>query len=239
MGKMIDHLAGGRGHQVVARIDAATQSPPFGEMDVAIDFSQPEAAVANIRQCLENGIPVVSGTTGWLEHYEEITDLCRKVDGAFLYASNFSLGMNLFFELNSYLARLMSGIPGYAVQMTEIHHTRKLDAPSGTAISLAEDIIANSDYGRWDASATDPETIPIRSEREGDTPGTHRVVYGSKVDSIEIQHTAHNREALSLSLTIPSLPSPFLFSPLPSLLLFLPSLPFLPLSCSQNKQDGL
>lgn len=198
MGRMIDRMADGRGHQVVARIDTATQAPPFQEMDVAIDFSQPEAAVTNIRQCLENGVPVVSGTTGWLEHYPEITDLCHKVDGAFLYASNFSLGMNLFFELNAYLAKLMSGIPGYAVQMTEIHHTRKLDAPSGTAISLAEGIIANSDYECWDSRATDPATIPIRSEREGDTPGTHRVVYGSTVDSIEIQHTAHNREGFAL-----------------------------------------
>jgi len=198
MGKMIDRMAADRNHQVVARIDSPEQKPPFEAMDVAIDFSQPGAAVKNIRQCLENGVPIISGTTGWLEHYREITELCDQVGGAFLYASNFSLGMNLFFELNAYLAKLMAGIPGYMLRMTEIHHTRKLDAPSGTAISLAEGIIANSHYKRWGQEALDPDTIPVKSEREGDTPGTHQVVYDSTVDSIEIQHIAHNREGFAL-----------------------------------------
>ena len=195
---MIERLAAGRGHEVVARIDTPTDDRPFDRMDVAIDFSHPDAALDNVRQCLQNGIPVVSGTTGWLEDFEKATDLCRKMDGAFLYASNFSLGVNLFFQLNVQLARLMSGIPGYEVRMTEIHHTRKLDAPSGTAISLAEGIIANSDYEGWDSGMAKQGSIPIESERLGDTPGTHRVAYDSSVDRIEIQHTAHNREGFAL-----------------------------------------
>ena len=197
MGKMIDRLAAGRGHQVVARIDGPTVGIPFEQMDVAIDFSQPEAAVENISQCLKNGVPVVSGTTGWREDFERVTELCQAEGGAFLYASNFSLGVNLFFELNRYLAKMMSGVPGYSVRMTETHHTGKKDAPSGTAISLAEGIIANSAYQSWTRGTTAAGSIPVISERKGDVPGTHQIAYESEVDRIEIVHTAHNREGFA------------------------------------------
>ncbi len=197
MGKMIDRLAPGRGHQVIARIDGPREDIPFTDMDAAIDFSQPEAAVDNIRQCLENGVPVVCGTTGWLADFEKVTELCRQREGAFLYASNFSLGVNLFFELNRYLARLMSGVPGYAVQLTEIHHTGKKDAPSGTAISLAEGIIQQGAYKDWTLGGSEAGKVPIRSEREGEVPGTHQVAYESEVDRIEISHVAHNREGFA------------------------------------------
>jgi len=197
MGKMIDRLAGDRGHEIVARIDGPTEEIPFVQMDVAIDFSQPEAAVQNISQCLKNGVPVISGTTGWLAEFDRVTELCQAEGGAFLYASNFSLGVNLFFELNRYLSKLMSGVPGYSVRMTEIHHSGKKDAPSGTAISLAEGIIAQSDYQTWTLGKEETGSIPIISERTGDVPGTHRVAYESGVDRIEIVHTAHNREGFA------------------------------------------
>ena len=197
MGKMIDRLASGRGHQVVARIDGPTEGIPFEKMDVAIDFSQPEAAAQNISQCLKNGVPVISGTTGWLADFDRVTELCQAEGGAFLYASNFSLGVNLFFELNRTLAKMMSGVPGYSVRMTETHHTGKKDAPSGTAISLAEGIIANSAYESWTPGTTAAGSIPVISERKGDVPGTHQVAYESEVDRIEIVHTAHNREGFA------------------------------------------
>jgi len=197
MGKMIDRLAAGRGHQVVARIDGPTEGIPFEQMDVAIDFSQPEAAAQNISQCLKNGVPVISGTTGWLADFDRVTELCQAEGGAFLYASNFSLGVNLFFELNRTLAKIMSGVPGYSVRMTEIHHTGKKDAPSGTAISLAEGIIANSAYESWTPGTAAAGSIPVISERKGDVPGTHQVAYESEVDRIEIVHTAHNREGFA------------------------------------------
>lgn len=197
MGKMIDRLAPGRGHQVVARIDGPTEGIPFEQLDVAIDFSQPEAAVENISQCLKNGVPVISGTTGWLADFDRVTELCQAEGGAFLYASNFSLGVNLFFELNRHLARLMSGVPGYSVRMAETHHTGKKDAPSGTAISLAEGIIANSAYQSWTQGNAPAGSIPVISERTGDVPGTHRIAYQSEVDRIEIVHTAHNREGFA------------------------------------------
>ena len=194
---MIDRLATGKGHQVVARIDGPSAAIPFDQMDVAIDFSQPESAVENISQCLKNRVPVVSGTTGWLADYDRVAELCRSEGGAFLYASNFSLGVNLFFELNRYLASLMRGVPGYSLEMTEIHHTGKKDAPSGTAITLAEGIIAEGGYRGWALGAAGPGEIPIISERTGEVPGTHRIVYKSEVDQIEIQHTAHNREGFA------------------------------------------
>ncbi|MDM9632068.1 4-hydroxy-tetrahydrodipicolinate reductase [Robiginitalea aurantiaca] len=202
MGKMIDRIATARNHKIVSRIDTPGDIPPFGELDVAIDFSTPDSALGNISACLENGVPVVSGTTGWLDGFPKAELLCRQQNGAFLYASNFSLGVNLFFELNAHLARMMSGFPDYAPTMTEIHHTRKLDAPSGTAITLAEGIIENSTYTAWDSERSSSETIPITSERIGDTPGTHRIAYDSEVDRIEIQHTAHNREGFALGAVL-------------------------------------
>lgn len=197
MGRLIDRIAGEQGHQIVARIDGPNDPAPMDEMEVAIDFSQPQAAFDNISRCLKAGVPVLSGTTGWLQRYDEACRICNAHEGAFLYASNFSLGVNLFFELNEYLAALMENAPGYAAEIKEIHHTRKLDAPSGTAISLAEGIIDNSSFSAWKSEGTPGNALPISSERVGDTPGTHKVSYQSVVDRIEIIHTAHNREGFA------------------------------------------
>jgi 4-hydroxy-tetrahydrodipicolinate reductase len=202
MGKMIERIALERGHSIESRIDTPGETPAFETLDIAIDFSIPGAALGNVCDCLEAGVPVVSGTTGWMDDLPIAERLCREVNGAFLYASNFSLGMNLFFELNAHLARLMSQFPDYSIHMTEIHHTRKMDAPSGTAITLAEGIIENSSYTQWNAGNESSKNIPITSERVGDTPGTHRITYESKVDQIEIQHTAHNREGFALGAVV-------------------------------------
>lgn len=202
MGKMIEQIAQDRGHTIVAKIDVDTKEIPYDNMDVAIDFSTPEAAFDNITGCFENGVPVICGTTGWLSNYEKAIDICNKNQGGFIYASNFSLGVNIFFELNAHLAKMMSGLEQYNVSMEEIHHTQKLDAPSGTAITLAEGIIANTNYEGWKLDQTVEGTIPITSKREGMVPGTHSILYDSAVDSIEIKHTAHNREGFALGAVI-------------------------------------
>ncbi|WP_299799108.1 4-hydroxy-tetrahydrodipicolinate reductase [uncultured Maribacter sp.] len=198
MGQMIEQIALNRGHEIVAKIDNNTQDFDFNSMDVAIDFSMPEAAFGNITKCLSNNIPIISGTTGWLDKYEDATTLCQEKKGAFIYASNFSLGVNIFFELNNYLAKMMQNLPEYNVELEEIHHTQKLDAPSGTAITLAEGVIANSNYKQWKLDNASNETLKITSKRIGTVPGTHTVSYDSIVDSIEIKHTAHNREGFAL-----------------------------------------
>ncbi len=197
MGKMIEEVAIGRGHQIVAKIDVDTTAIDFSKMDVAIDFSMPQAAYGNIRSCLENGIPIISGTTGWLEKYEDAVTLCKEKKGAFIYASNFSLGVNVFFELNAHLAKMMKELHQYAVSMEEIHHTKKLDAPSGTAITLAEGVIKHTAYTGWKLDQAEKQEVAIKSKRVGTVPGTHTVDYSSQVDSIEIKHTAHNREGFA------------------------------------------
>ena len=202
MGKMIERIAQERGHTIVAKVDVDTKNVDFTTMDVAIDFSTPEAAFKNISDCLKNGVPIVSGTTGWLSKYDEAVSLCNEKNGGFIYASNFSLGVNIFFELNEYLSKMMSGLEQYKVSMEEIHHTQKLDAPSGTAITLAEGIIKNTDYKDWELDASKNGIIPIRSKREGSVPGTHTVSYESPVDKIEIKHIAHNREGFALGAVI-------------------------------------
>ncbi len=202
MGKMIEMIAQNRGHNIVAKIDVDSGDFDYSEMDVAIDFSMPDAAFDNITGCFDNGVPVISGTTGWLEKYNDAVALCNKKNGAFIYASNFSLGVNVFFELNKHLARMMRKMDQYRVSMEEIHHTQKLDAPSGTAITLAEGIIENSEYKTWKLDNADKAEIPITSIRVDDTPGTHTIDYKSKVDSIEIKHTAHNREGFALGAVI-------------------------------------
>lgn len=202
MGKMIEQIAQGRGHTIVAKIDVDSKDIDFSEMDVAIDFSMPNAAFENITSCFENGVPVISGTTGWLDNYDKAVSLCEEKKGGFIYASNFSLGVNVFFELNSHLAKMMKGLKQYRVSMEEIHHTQKLDAPSGTAITLAEGIIDHTDYSDWKLSEAPDNEVPITSKRIGTTPGTHAVVYESKVDTIEIKHTAHNREGFALGAVI-------------------------------------
>ena len=202
MGLAVERAAALRGHEIVLRKTSSNSYDGLEMADVAIDFSIPTAAVVNITTALNTGIPVISGTTGWLEDYEIIAKQCEDMGGAFLYASNFSLGVNLFFGLNEYLAGLMAGFPEYRVAMQEIHHTRKLDAPSGTAITLAKAIIDRSDYSSWALEATRPDEIQIQAIREADVPGTHAVRYTSSVDSIEIKHTAHNREGFALGAVV-------------------------------------
>lgn len=197
MGQLLDKLATEQGDEIVARIDGPDSDPPLDQMDVAIDFSLPESAFDNISLCLKAGVPVVSGTTGWLDRYEEAVALCGETGGALLYASNFSLGVNLFFALNEQLARLMQNAPGYAVHLEETHHIHKLDAPSGTAITLAEGVVENSDYPAWKPEEAPGLGLPIRSIREGEVPGTHVVSWSSPVDRIDITHTAHNREGFA------------------------------------------
>lgn len=202
MGKMIEQIAQERGHTIVAKIDVGTADVDYGAMDVAIDFSTPDAAFENITNCFKNGVPIISGTTGWLSKYDEAVKICGQNDGAFIHASNFSLGVNIFFELNVHLAKMMSKLEQYKVSMEEIHHTQKLDAPSGTAITLAEGIIGNSSYRDWKLEETGDKTIPIKSIREGMVPGTHSICYESGVDSIEIKHTAHNRQGFALGAVV-------------------------------------
>jgi len=197
MGQMIERIALDRNHEIVAKIDMDTQEIDVGTIDVAIDFSMPQAAFANISRCLENNIPIISGTTGWLEHYDKAVALCNKNKGAFIYASNFSLGVNIFFELNAQLAKMMQGLEQYKVGIEEIHHTQKLDAPSGTAITLAEGIIENSGYTGWKLDKKEVGHIPITSKRMAAIPGTHTITYASHVDDITIRHTAHNREGFA------------------------------------------
>ncbi|MEO9513773.1 MAG: 4-hydroxy-tetrahydrodipicolinate reductase [Flavobacteriaceae bacterium] len=202
MGKMIEQIAQDRGHSITAKIDVGVTDVPYEAIDVAIDFSTPDAAFQNITTCFDKGIPIISGTTGWLDKYEKAVAICKEKKGGFIYASNFSLGVNIFFELNSHLAKMMANLDAYKVSMEEIHHTQKLDAPSGTAISLAEDIIGNSAYQKWQLNETGENTIPITSKREGTVPGTHTIAYKSSVDTIEIKHTANNREGFALGAVI-------------------------------------
>lgn len=202
MGKMIEQVAFERGHAIVAKIDIDTIEIDFSKMDVAIDFSMPSAAYDNIKQCIKNNVPIISGTTGWLDDYDKAVTYCKKHKGAFIYASNYSLGVNIFFELNEYLAKMMENMEQYKVSMEEIHHSQKLDAPSGTAITLAEGVIANSRYKNWSLDQDSEDAIGITSKRIDRVPGTHVVNYDSEVDRIEIKHTAHNREGFALGAVI-------------------------------------
>jgi len=199
MGKTIEKIALQKGHEIVLKVDENTDTFDITLADVAIDFSIPSVAFRNISTCLKNNVPVVSGTTGWLDKFEEATHLCKKNNGGFIYASNFSLGVNIFFELNEYLAKMMGNLSQYDISMEEIHHTQKLDAPSGTAISLAEDIIKHTNKNSWALDVTNNNTeIPIIAKRIPEVPGTHTVEYKSEVDTIEIKHTAHNRGGFAL-----------------------------------------
>jgi 4-hydroxy-tetrahydrodipicolinate reductase len=202
MGKAIEKVALERGHDIVIRKDVEPLAVDLGLAEVAIDFSHPSAAYDNIVECINAGVPVVSGTTGWLDRYEEAKACCIEKKGAFLYASNFSIGVNLFFNLNAYLARMMANLKDYKVSMEEVHHVHKLDAPSGTAISLAQDILDNSDKENWSLEAESEKDLFIKVKREGEVPGTHLVKYESEVDSIEIRHTAHNRTGFALGAVV-------------------------------------
>ena len=202
MGQTIERIALERGHEIVLKKDEFNTYEGLSNADVAIDFSIPAVAVANISNCFRANVPVISGTTGWLEHYDEMVALCKEKNGAFISSSNFSLGVNLFFELNEYLAKMMSKFSSYSVEMEEIHHTQKLDAPSGTAISLAKGVIENSDYTNWTLEKAEENQIHIEAVRTENVPGTHTVTYSSKVDTIEIKHTAHNRDGFALGAVI-------------------------------------
>ena len=205
MGKAIEAIAIKRGHAIAGRADTREELLKFtGSADVAIEFSQPEVVAENLKFCFERKIPVVCGTTGWLEKKNEIEMLCHQKSAAFFYASNYSLGVNLFFKLNEYLAQLMNDQGTYEVSIDETHHTQKKDAPSGTAITLAEGIIRNyPSKKKWTLTETsNPEALVIHSFRIDPTPGTHIVRYQSAVDDLVIQHTAHSREGFALGAVI-------------------------------------
>lgn len=203
MGKIIDGIATSRGHDVVARLNETPAAENLNNPDVVIEFSQPEVAFNNIKTCLENKIPVVCGTTGWLHQKPEIEDITKENGTAFLYGSNFSLGVNLFFALNEKLADLMKNFNEYNIQLEEIHHTHKKDAPSGTAISIAEGIIKNNPkFNAWKLHETENDQLGIFAIREDEIPGTHSVYYRSEVDEIEIKHTAFNRNGFALGAVI-------------------------------------
>lgn len=203
MGKVIERIALERGHEIVLKKDETNTYDGLETADVAIDFSVPMVAVDNITAAFNLNIPVVCGTTGWLERYEEVVKLCQEKNGAFLYGSNFSLGVNLFFELNAYLAQMMAKFSSvYKVSMEEIHHTQKLDSPSGTAISLAKGVIENSAYTSWTEETAGENQIHIEAKRIENVPGTHSVYYSSDVDFIEIKHVAHNREGFALGAVL-------------------------------------
>ena len=211
MGKAVEAQARAKGHEIVLRVTGDNLSELTPEKiklaDVAIEFSQPDAAVKNISFCLENGIPVVSGTTGWLEEMEYVKSLCKKHQGTFFYASNFSIGVNILFALNCYLANLMKNQPGYDVSIEEAHHVQKLDYPSGTAITLAQGIIERSEKIKWAGRLNDENiegdelgedsALIIKSMRVGQVPGAHLVKWVSKIDEIKISHVAHSREGFA------------------------------------------
>lgn len=202
MGNVIEKIALERGHSIVLKKSIGDSFEGLQNADVAIDFSVPNAATTHISECLNNNIPVISGTTGWLEEYDKMVELCKSKNGSFIYGSNFSLGVNIFFELNNHLAKMMKNIEQYKVSMEEVHHTQKLDAPSGTAISLARGIIENSDYTNWTLEKANNKEIHIDAKRIENVPGTHSVFYDSDVDQIEIKHTAHSREGFALGAVI-------------------------------------
>ncbi len=203
MGKTIENIALKRGHTIVLKVDEHTKSYDISVADIAIEFSIPSVAFNNIEICLQNNVPVVCGTTGWLKNYDKAVELCKKNNGSFIYASNFSLGVNIFFELNEYLAKMMNNLSDYKISMEEIHHTKKLDAPSGTAITLAEGIIKHSNKDSWALDfSKDEKEIPIVAKRIPDVPGTHSVCYKSDVDTIEIDHKAHSRDGFALGSVI-------------------------------------
>jgi 4-hydroxy-tetrahydrodipicolinate reductase len=198
MGKAIEQIAENQGIEIVWRIRRDDTPTPalLRQADVIIEFTRPEAAFENVMLCLQAGIPVVSGTTGWLERLPEAQQYCLENKGALLWASNFSVGVNLFFALNRRLAQLMADRPEYAASLVETHHIHKLDAPSGTALTLANELIENADrYSDWSlvTASNSEHTLPITAIREGEVPGTHQVRWQSPVDEISIEHKAHSR----------------------------------------------
>lgn len=208
MGKTIEQIAVGRGHQIVSIIDINNpddfNSEAFRSADVAIEFTVPATAFNNYMKSFAAGVPVVSGTTGWLDRMGEVKEMCEKEGKTFFYASNYSIGVNIFFAMNKYLAKIMNNFPSYDVRMTETHHIHKLDAPSGTAITLAEGILENMDRkDRWTLETAEHLTdLPIHAIREGEVPGIHEVFYESDVDTISIKHDAKSRAGFALGAVV-------------------------------------
>jgi len=202
MGKTIERLALQKGHHVVYKSSKTLSEGDITQADVAIEFSVPATVVENISRCFQLNIPVVSGTTGWLTHMEEVLKKCESSNGSFIYASNFSIGVNLFFNLNEKLAQLMQPWKDYQVDVKEIHHTQKLDAPSGTAITIAEGILKYSEKKKWELDSDDSENLNITAERIEDVKGTHVVNYRSEVDTITIKHEAHTRDGFAMGAII-------------------------------------
>ncbi len=197
MGKTIEKLALEKGHSIVFKSTKDSSEGKFEDAEIAIEFSSPEAAVGNISKALNAGIPTVSGTTGWLDHFEEITDLCKERNGSFIYASNFSIGVNLFFNINEYVAALLAPWKEYNVSVEEIHHLEKKDAPSGTAITIAEGVLKHSDKKTWKLEGKKNDELKITAKREKDVKGTHIVSYESSIDTISLKHEAHSREGFA------------------------------------------
>lgn len=208
MGQEIEQICLQRGHEIAGRIniDTADDLQKYSKeyVDVAIEFSEPSSAYNNIKYCIEHGIPIVSGTTGWLNKKKEVETHCEKNEGTFFYASNYSIGVNLFFKLNKSLAKLMAQQSEYNLSIEEIHHTQKKDAPSGTAISLAEGIIEKSTYSQWTMNEPKRDEIKISAKRIDPAPGTHIVTYSSEIDDIEIKHTAHSRKGFATGAVLVS-----------------------------------
>ena len=211
MGKEIEKIALERGHSISVRLDKDMDKAEidFSNTDVVIEFTSPDSAKENIEFCLTNNLPVIIGTTGWYEDLSELSEVCQRENSSMLHATNFSLGVNIFFAVNSYLAKIMNGFKDYSVGVTEIHHTQKLDAPSGTGISIAEQIIEESEtLKEWEnvkkSQISNETTLSIESLRLPDVPGTHDVKYDSDIDCIEIKHTAHNRKGFALGAVLAS-----------------------------------
>ena len=208
MGKTIEKIALERGHEIVSVIDVSNpedfNSAAFKSADVAIEFTVPSTALSNYMKCFEANVPVVSGTTGWLDRMDEVKEKCEKEGKTFFYASNYSIGVNIFFAVNSYLARIMNNFPSYNVRMTETHHIHKLDAPSGTAITLAEGILEQVDRKERCVLETEekPTDLAIHAIREGEVPGIHEIIYDSEADYISIKHDAKSRAGFALGAVV-------------------------------------
>ena len=202
MGKEIEKIAQERNHNIKLIIDdnntSDLNSGNLKNIDVAIEFSVPESAVSNYYRCFENNVPVVSGTTGWLDKYDEIINFCKKNNKTFFYASNFSIGVNILFEVNLFLAKLMSNFNDYEVLIEETHHIYKIDKPSGTAISLANQILEhNPQKNGWELETNNKDLLNIKSYREGEVPGIHKITYKSEIDKIELSHSAFSRKGFA------------------------------------------
>ncbi|WP_127844883.1 4-hydroxy-tetrahydrodipicolinate reductase [Psychroflexus aestuariivivens] len=203
MGKTVEKIAQNRQHEIVFKTSEKLDIEKLKSAEVAIDFSTPEAAFENITTCLKYNIPVISGTTGWLDKFEKTKNICRDHKGRFLYASNFSIGVNIFFEVNAYLAEMMANMDSYNVNLKEIHHLEKKDAPSGTAISLAEQIIDKTRFTNWNyPPKQDNNSIPIEAERKAGIFGIHEITYESEIDKININHEAKSRDGFAFGAVV-------------------------------------